>query len=48
MIPGRTWDHIVAAGLTPLVIILGQPELVLEDRAQFGPRFVIPNRIVQR
>ena len=30
------------------MIILGKPELVLKDRAQFRPRFIIPNRIVKR
>ena len=30
------------------MIILGKPQLVLEDRTQFRPRFIIPNRIVER
>ena len=30
------------------MIILGQPKLVLENRAQFRPRFIIPNGIVKR
>ena len=39
---------IVPTDLTPLVIILGQPQLVLKDRAQFRSLFIIPNRIVER
>jgi hypothetical protein len=39
---------IVPTRLTPLVIILGQPELVLKDRAQFRLLFIIPDRIVER
>ena len=30
------------------MIILGKPKLVLKDRAQFRPGFIIPNRIVKR
>ena len=30
------------------MIILGQAEFVLKDRAQLGTLFIIPNRIVQR
>ena len=30
------------------MIILGKPKLVLKDRAQFRPLFVISNRIVER
>ena len=30
------------------MIILGKPKLVLKDRAQFRPRFIIPNGIVER
>ena len=30
------------------MIILGKPELMLKDRAQFGTLFIIPNRIAQR
>jgi hypothetical protein len=30
------------------VIILGQAEFVLKDRAQFGTLFIIPNWIVER
>ena len=29
------------------MIILGKPKLMLKDRAQFGSRFIIPNRIVE-
>ena len=30
------------------MIILGQAKFMLKDRAQFGPLFIIPNRIVER
>ena len=38
---------IVPLGLTSLMIVLGQPKLVLKDRAQLDPRFIISNRIVE-